>query len=109
MSCKASIIWLIACRFASRGSMDVRLEAFETEEAMDLPEPVDSIDVMLSVSENGEVVAGGTLMARADSVDLTLSVSENGYAAAGGQLVALVDSFDVILSVSENGEVTESK
>ena len=58
--------------------MDVRLEALESEEAVDLLEFVDSIDEMLSVSEKGEVMAGRDSVALAESIDEMLSVSENG-------------------------------
>ena len=41
----------------------MRLEVFEVEEAVDHIESVESIDVMLSVSENGETIAGSELIA----------------------------------------------
>lgn len=41
----------------------MRLEVFEVEEAVDHIESVESIDVMLSVSENGEAIAGSELIA----------------------------------------------
>ena len=47
----------------------MRLEALESEEGVVLPESVEPFDAMLSVLENGEVMAGGTLT---DSIDVIL-------------------------------------
>lgn len=48
---------------SSRESTDVRLEALEIEEVVDHTESVDSIDVMLSESENGEAMVNLMLVA----------------------------------------------
>lgn len=53
---------------------------------------MDSIEAMLSVSENGEVIVGGGLLALVDPIDVTLSVSENGEAIVDRELMAVVQA-----------------
>ena len=109
----ASAIALSAAAFASDGSIDVRLEASESEEdvvCLEVVEPIDEMlwvseqgEVMLSVSENGSaMIVDGELMLLADSLGVMLSVSEKREVISGG---ALVESIDAMLSVSAKGEI----
>lgn len=75
----------VSRKAASRESMDVPLEV---EEIVDHPELVESIDVMLSVSQKGEDMIDGEIV---DSIDVMLWVSENGEAIVNGGLVETVE------------------
>lgn len=68
----------------------MRLEALEIEGVVDRTESVDSIDVTLSVSKNGEAVVVGELVELVDSIDVTFSASKNGEAMSDRELISIV-------------------
>lgn len=68
----------------------MRLEALEIRGFVDHTIFEDSIEVMLSVSENGEAMTVGEFAALIESIDVTLSVSENEEPMVDGEFVAIV-------------------